>query len=314
MAETTTPYPQETAPGSLITRDGQIQWAGLLMGPGTPYEIDRTGITGWDDLPVLDTGDIVRPDQHGAWPGARWAQPRLIGASVWLLPRTAGQARAVAAAFRAATGADGGEQWLAVRLHGETLAVRARVSRRVVPQDRSFVVHGASRTSLQWTATDPRRFGTVLREARAHLPAPEPGLDWPLTPGATPAGLHWPLEWGTSGSAGTCTAVNRGGAAAHPVIEFRGPVRQPALTRLADGRRLRYDIVLGPQDVLTVDTESGTVLLNGTTSRLYTAAPDSAPEQLFHLPPGSTELAFRAGDTTPDPRASATLRWRDAHW
>ncbi|MFE2438085.1 phage tail protein, partial [Streptomyces sp. NPDC059409] len=111
MAETTTPYPQETAPGSLITRDGQIQWAGLLMGPGTPYEIDRTGITGWDDLPVLDTGDIVRPDQHGAWPGARWAQPRLVGASVWLLPPAAARARDVIGAFRAATGVGGGEQW-----------------------------------------------------------------------------------------------------------------------------------------------------------------------------------------------------------
>jgi len=314
MAETTTTYTDQAAPGSLITRDGQIQWAGLLMGPGTPYEIDRTGITGWDDLPVLDTGDISRPDQHGAWPGSRWAQPRLIGASVWLLPQTAQQALGVMSAFRAATGADGGEQWLAVRLHGETLAVRARVSRRVVPQDRSFMLHGASRTSLQWTATDPRRFGAVLREARASLPVAEPGLDWPDVPAIAGTGLQWPLEWGTTGTAGTCTAVNGGGAAAHPVIEFRGPARRPTLTRLSDGRQLQYDIVLGPQDVLTVDTESGTVLLNATASRLYTAAPDSVPEQLFDLPPGSTELAFRADDATPDPRASVTLRWRDAHW
>ncbi|WLQ41312.1 phage tail protein [Streptomyces laculatispora] len=314
MAETTTTYAQETEPGSLITRDGQIQWAGLLMGPGTPYEIDRTGLTGWDDLPVLDTGDISRPDQHGAWPGARWAQPRLVGASVWLLPSTAGQALGVVSAFRAATGADDGEQWLAVRLHGETLAVRARVSRRVVPQDRSYVVHGAARTSLQWTATDPRRFGAVLRETRATLPLTEPGLDWPAEPGIAGMGLAWPLEWGTAGAAGTCTAVNGGGAAAQPVIEFRGPLRRPTLTRLGDGRRLRYDIVLGPQDVLTVDTESGTVLLNATASRLYTASPVSVPEQLFHLLPGATELSFRSDDTTPDPRASVTLRWRDAHW
>ncbi|MFG3406303.1 phage distal tail protein [Streptomyces sp. NPDC048142] len=314
MAETTTTHPHEAAPGSLITRDGQIQWAGLLMGPGTPYEIDRTGITGWDDLPVLDTGDISRPDQHGAWPGARWAQPRIVGASLWLLPRKAEEALGVLSAFRTATGADGGEQWLAVRLHGQTLAVRARVSRRVVPQDRSFLVHGTTRTSVQWTATDPRRFGAVLREARAFLPVQEPGLDWPAEPGPAGMGLQWPLEWGETGTAGTCTAVNEGGAAALPVIEFRGPLRRPTLTRLRDGRQLQYDIVLGPQDVLTVDTEAGTVLLNGTASRLYTAAPASAPEQLFHLPPGATELAFRAGDATPDPRASVTLRWRDAHW
>ncbi|RST25048.1 phage tail protein, partial [Streptomyces sp. WAC04770] len=194
MAETTTTYAYETAPGSLITRDGQIQWAGLLMGPGTPYEIDRTGITGWDDLPTLDSGDVSRPDRHGAWPGAQWAQSRLVGATVWLLPRTTGDALAVSTAFREATGADGAEDWLAVRLHGETLAVRARISRKVVPQDRSYVVHGASKTSLQWTATDPRRFGAALREARAHLPVPEPGLLWPEQAGEGGLGLEWPLD------------------------------------------------------------------------------------------------------------------------
>ncbi|MER7036835.1 phage tail protein [Streptomyces microflavus] len=323
MAETTTAYASayETAPGSLITRDGQIQWAGLLMGPGTPYEIDRTGITGWDDLPTLDTGDVSRPDRHGAWPGAQWAQPRLVGATVWLLPRTVRDARGVAAGFRDATGADGGEDWLAVRLHGETLAVRARISRRVVPQDRTFVVHGASKASLQWTATDPRRFGSALREARTHLPVAEPGLLWPEEAGETGLGLQWPLDWGVpdpadgaTGATGTCAAANGGSATAHPLIEFRGPVRRPTLTRLTDGRQLQYDIVLGPQDVLSVDTEAGTVLLNASASRLYTATPASAPEQLFGLVPGVTELAFRSDDTTPDPRASVTVRWRDAHW
>ncbi|MEU8519780.1 phage tail protein [Streptomyces sp. NPDC048577] len=311
MAETTNAYRSETAPGSLITRDGQIQWAGLLMGPGTPYPVDRTGITGWDDLPTLDTGDIPRPDRHGSWPGARWAQPRLVGATVWLLPEDASRAREVTSDFRAATGAEGGERWLAVRLHGETLAVRARVSRRVVPQDRSYLHGGTSRTSLQWTATDPRRFGAELRQGRTVLPRTEPGLVWGS---AVANGLEFPLDWGGTGSAGSLTAVNAGSAASHPVVEFRGPLRRPTLTRLSDGRQLQYDIVLGPQDVLTVDTEAGTVLLNGSASRLYTATSTSSPEQLFLFAPGSTALAFRSDDATPDPAASVTVLWRDAHW
>lgn len=311
MAEFTETMSDKTAPGSLITRDGQIQWAGLLMGPGTPYEIDRTGLTGWDDLPALDTGDIPRPDQHGAWPGARWAQPRLVGTTVWLLPPSTADARQVTAAFRAATGVGGGEQWLAVRLHGETLAVRARISRRVVPQDRGYVSQGTAKASLQWTATDPRRFGAVERQGRATLPVSEPGLVWEDAAGL---GLSWPLDWGGTGGAGTLTAVNAGGAPAHPVVEFHGPVRRPTLTRLSDGLRLQYDIVLGVGDVLTVDTEAGTVLLNGTASRLYTATSQSAPEQLFQLEPGGTGLAFHSDDTTPDPRAAAEVRWRDAHW
>ncbi|MFJ8000037.1 phage distal tail protein [Streptomyces sp. NPDC096310] len=308
MAETTTAYQEDPSPGSLITRDGQIQWAGLLLGPGTPFEIDRAGLSGWEDLPGIDIGDVPRPDQHGSWPGSRWAQPRLIDVTVWLLPASRAGARAGLGEFRSGTGLDGAERWLAVRLHGETLAVRARISRRVVPQDRSFQMNGTSRTSLQWTATDPRRFGTDEQGARTGLPSAEPGVDWP------DGGLDWPLDWGTAGTSGTLTAVNSGDTAAHPLIEFRGPVRRPSLTRLSDGRRLQYDIMLAADDVLTVDTWTGTVVLNGTASRLYTATAASTPEQLFLLEPGETSLAFRSEDAAPDPAAQAAVRWRHSYW
>ncbi|MDQ0794584.1 phage tail domain-containing protein [Streptomyces sp. B1I3] len=306
-----TPLSDDTTPGSLITRDGQIQWGGLLMGAGTPYPVDRTGITGWEDLPELDLGDVLRPDQHGSWPGDRWAQPRLVGATVWLAPPAGTDPLATSTAFRSATGPGGRERWLAVRLLGETLAVRARVSRRVVPQDRSYAVQGFAKVSIQWTATDPRRYGTVQHEAVTGLPVSESGMAWDDAAGS---GLVWPLTWGTNGAAGSITAVNGGGASVRPVVEFRGPVQRPSLTRLSDGRQLQYDLALGAGDLLSVDTESGTVLLNDTASRIYTATPDSSPEQLFQLEPGTTELAFRSDDVTADPAASVTVRWRDGHW
>ncbi|WP_320784697.1 phage distal tail protein [Streptomyces sp. CRN 30] len=317
MATTVTPVPTgngtgtDDTPGSLITLDGQIQWGDLLMGTGTPYPVDRSGVTGWDDLPELDLGDVLRPDQHGSWPGDRWAQPRLVGATVWLAPPAGTDPLATASAFRAATGPDGQERWLAVRLLGETLAVRARVSRRVVPQDRSYAVAGFAKVSLQWTATDPRRYAPALHEALTGLPVAEAGLVWEDAAGS---GLSWPLDWGGTGAAGSIAAVNAGGAAVRPVVEFRGPVQRPSLTRLSDGRQLQYDLALGPGDLLTVDTEAGTVLLNGTASRIYTATPDSSPEQLFSLEPGTTDLAFRSDDVTPSAAASVTVRWRDAHW
>lgn len=306
-----TPLSDDTTPGSLITRDGQIQWGGLLMGAGTPYPVDRTGVTGWEDLPELDLGDVLRPDQHGSWPGDRWAQPRLIAGTVWLAPPAGTDPLATATRFRAATGPDGQERWLAVRLLGETLAVRARVSRRVVPQDRSYAVQGFAKVSIQWTATDPRRYGTVRHEAITGLPVSESGMVWDDDAGS---GLVWPLAWGANGTAGSITAVNDGGAAVRPVVEFRGPVQRPSLTRLSDGRQLQYDLALGAGDILTVDTESGTVLLNDTASRIYTATPDSSPEQSFQLDPGTTNLAFRSDDVTASPDASVTVRWRDGHW
>ncbi|MFE4858138.1 phage distal tail protein [Streptomyces sp. NPDC056670] len=341
-------------PGSLITRDGQIQWAGLLFGPGTDYEIADSGLTGWADLPGLDSGDVLRPDQHGAWPGAQWSQARTVTASVWLLPDQREQAAAVAQRFRAATSVRSGEQWLTVRLHGETLAVRARISQRSIPHDRMYVTRGAAKATVQWVCADPRRFSLDVPSARTGLPLPETGLTWERPPAQVPdpnqpppkpdeetrpgtgtapalapvagpgtpdpaSGLSWPLGWGTARSTGLVTAYNSGDAPANPVIEFRGPVRKPSLTRLGDGLRLEYDIALAPSDVLTVDTGAGTVLLNGTASRIHTASAWSTPEQLFQLEPGQSTFAFRceAGSAAPAPQGpqpSAAVTWRNAHW
>ncbi|MFG3284689.1 phage distal tail protein [Streptomyces sp. NPDC048111] len=343
-------------PGSLITRDGQIQWAGLLFGPGTDYEIADSGLTGWADLPGLDSGDVLRPDQHGAWPGAQWSQPRTVTASVWLLPDGREQAAAVAQRFRAATSVHYGEQWLAVRLHGETLAVRARISQRSLPHDRMYVTHGAAKATVQWICADPRRFALDVQSVRTGLPLPETGLTWerppaqvpdpnqppprpdeetrppegtpPVAPVAAPAadpapapaaGLAWPLGWGAARSTGLATAFNSGDAPANPVIEFRGPVRKPSLTRLGDGVRLEYDLTLAASDVLSVDTGAGTVLLNGTASRIHTATAWSTPEQLFQLEPGQSTFSFRAGAGSAAPGAqapqpSATVSWRNTHW
>ncbi|WP_338931578.1 phage tail protein [Streptomyces netropsis] len=296
-------------PGSLITRDGQIQWAGLLFGPGTDYEIADSGLTGWADLPGLDSGDVLRPDQHGAWPGSQWSQARTVTAPIWLLPDQPSRAAAVAAQFRAATAVHSGEQWLAVRLHGETLACRARVNQRSIPQDRMFVTHGAAKATVQWVCADPRRFAVDERTERTGLPTPERGLSWDRE-----QGLKWPLNWGDITSTGIVTAVNGGDAPANPVIEFRGPVRRPSLTRLSDGLRIEYDIRLAASDVLTIDTNAGTVTLNDSASRIHTATAWSTPEQLFQLEPGYTALAFRAEPGAVDPGASVAVTWRNAHW
>ncbi|MBZ4320618.1 phage distal tail protein [Streptomyces huiliensis] len=309
------PDTTDPSPGSLITRDGQIQWAGLLMGPGTDYQIADSGLTGWADLPGLDSGDVLRPDQHGAWPGTQWAQARTVTAPVWLLPEQTERAAAVTRAFNAATGVHYGEQWLAVRLHGETLACRARVAQRVVPHDRMYVTRGAAKATVQWICADPRRYSVDERTAVTGLPTPDGGLSWGRDGSRTTGqGLTWPLGWGKPGATGLLTLVNEGDAPTSPVIEFRGQVSRPSLTRLSDGLRLEYDITLAPSDVLTVDTFAGTVLLNGSSTRVHTATPSSDPEQLFQLPPGEQTFAFRADPDMPGAGATATVTWRGAHW
>ncbi|MFE4423100.1 phage distal tail protein [Streptomyces sp. NPDC056817] len=307
MAETTTPYDAtaytaDLAPGSLIIQDGQMQWAGLLIGPGTPFAVDRAGLTGWEDLPEYDASDAERPTSHGAWPGARYAKPRKIGGTIVLMPEYSATAEAVRALRQAFALLDE-ERWLTVRLHGEMLAVRARIAQRVVPTDRGFATQGSSRMSIQWLATDPRRYTVNEEIATTTPPQPESGLTWPLT---------WPLNWGEAKSTGDAAVENTGSAPTHPVIVFSGPCSMPTVTERVSRRRLRYAIDLAAGDELVVDTAAGTVMLNNTASRRHTAMADSSPEELFVLEPGRTELSFRPDESTED--ALLTVRWRSAEW
>ncbi|MER5488752.1 phage tail protein [Streptomyces sp. NPDC002812] len=302
MAETTHPYTADLAPGSLITQDGQMQWAGMLFGPGTPYTIEKSGLSGWEDLPEFDSSDAERPTGHGAWPGARYAKPRKVGGTLWMVPERGASLATVRALRQALTLVDQ-ERWLAVRLHGEVLAVRARVAQRIVPADRMYATQGAAKASVQWLATDPRRYLVDEQSALVFAPEPESGLTWPLA---------WPLKWGTASRTGDASADNDGSAPSHPVITFRGPCGTPSVTERVSRRRLRYAIDLAAGDELVVDTGAGTVTLNGNASRRHTATADSSPEELFTFEPGRAELSFRPD--TAAPGALMSVRWRNAEW
>ena len=284
-----------------LNADGQIGYNGLVFGAGTSYVIAETGITGWEDLPGFDTADSPRSGDHGSWPGPRYAQPRVVTATVWLAPSTRTDTSAITA-LRGATGIDLAERWLTVQLHGETLISAVRVNQRVIPTDRQFALYGVAKASIQFIATDPRRYTLTLQTLSTSVPQPETGIVWPLT---------WPLSWGTAGSSGNLQVANAGNAATHPVVTFTGPCTNPQLVNVATGQMLGYTLNLAASDVLTVDTGSGQVLLNGAADRRYTAMPNATLEEAFVLPPGSTTLAFRP--QTGAPPASAKVAWRSAY-
>lgn len=292
------------AAGDQVTRPGHVQYGELLLGPGTPYGWRSIG--GWEDLPALDSGTVTRSDGHGAFPGRLLAQARTVtldGLLVRAPPATIG---AVVAALNAGTVPVEDERPLVVWLdeRGPLLAY-ARATRRAIPAGLGYRLGTITGGAIEFQATDPRRYELAERTVSATLPMSEAGLSWPLS---------WPLPFGNPGSTGTLSTTNVGDAETHPVIEFRGPVIRPALTNLATGDAVEYDIPLAAGDVLTVDTRAGTVVLNSTASRIYTATSRSVPEQTFTLAPGTASLIFRAAPGSNDPTASATVRYRSAYW
>ncbi|MFM9576774.1 phage distal tail protein [Streptomyces turgidiscabies] len=292
------------AAGDQVTRPGHVQYGDLLLGPGTPYGWRSIG--GWEDLPALDSGTVARSDAHGAFPGRLLAQARTITLDGLLVRAPRATIGAVVAALGAGTVPVEDERPLVVWLdeRGPLLAY-ARATRRAVPAGLGYRLGTITGGAIEFQATDPRRYELAERTVSATLPMSEAGLSWPLS---------WPLPFGNPGSTGALSTANLGGAETHPVVEFRGPATRPSLTNLTTGDAIEYDIPLAAGDMLTVDTLAGTVVLNGTASRIYTATSRSVPEQTFTLAPGISSLIFRAAPGSNDPTASATVRYRSAHW
>ncbi|MFF1793340.1 phage tail protein [Kitasatospora sp. NPDC058263] len=305
--------------GELITTDGQIEWRGLLLGERSPYA--GRLLAGWDSLPDTDDSSAPRAQQHGAYPGRLLARQRVLTWDAELIPEDPAQDALwpqFLAQLRTVTGLRQDEQPLVVRLAGQTLLVRGRITHRVIPSDQTYTA-GHPEISLEWTCSDPLRYSLEETSAVTLLPQPSQGLDW--GDGASPAGLDWHdgaapagLDWGTTGSTGDLTVTNSGDADTPVIIEFRGPVTTPSVRLQETGQVLEYDLVLAASDVLTVDTAEGTVTLASGASRLGTVTPRSGPEQAFLLPPGSSTLSFRDGPNSTGTAASMTVRYRSAHW
>jgi hypothetical protein len=256
-----------------------MQYGSFLLGPGTPWRWDN--LEGWEDTPGIDSGTVLKASDHGGWPGTFFAQTRTVTASL-VIRSEPGQMQGTVRQLAA-----------------------ARCTRRAVAVSRTNRV-GFTRGSIQFEASDPRKYSLIESQATTQLPQPETGLVWPL---------NWPLAFGNPGSTGNISATNSGDAPTHPVFEIKGPCSKPSITNIGTGALLEYDIDLSSTDTLYIDTGQETVTLNGVTAnRLYTATTRSQPEKAFVLPPGPSALAFRSDDSPPDPASTLLVTWRSAYW
>ncbi|TDD90770.1 phage distal tail protein [Actinomadura rubrisoli] len=287
-------------PGALITRDGQIEWAGTLLGSGTPYR--WLELTGWEDTPGLDSGSVLRPDRHGAWPGRQLAQERVITWSARISAPSPAEFGGLVTALRRATALldDGQERALVIRAKGgETLLTWATLTSRIVPNDRQAGI-GRGTATIQWTASDPRRYAPAEQTVSIPQPTAGAGLIYPLT---------YPLDYGTASETGVRTVEVGGDTPTSPVVTFYGPCTGPRLTVVETGRSIGFDVPLVAGETLVVDTANGSVELDGA-DRFNTLTAASVPIEDLTLIPGIQTLTFRA--STYGGGASCDITWRDA--
>jgi hypothetical protein len=282
--------------GELITRDGQIEYRGLLLGAGTPYPWVQ--LDGWiTDQPGIETGNQPRPAGHGSWAGSMHAGERRVTFQHRVrTPDLHGAVQELAMATRLTDE----EHPLVIQLHGVKRVAWARCVNRSLPIDLSYAVGVVPKAVVQWEATDPRIYSHDILTASTGLPRPGAGFTYPLT---------YPLDYGDAGNPGSLQAVNAWDADTPPTLTVTGDTPRPVIINRTTGARLILDLTVTEADELVVDTREGLVLLNGV-NRAFSVADESDHPEDFLLAPGVNDVDFRASGASDTARL--TMTWQHA--
>ncbi|MEV0830905.1 phage distal tail protein [Nonomuraea rubra] len=248
--------------GELITGDFQIEWGRLLLGGhGNVYQILEPGVEGWDDLPEIDSGNAPRSARHGSWSGRDYAQERTVSATIAIDgPRDSTAWVLAMRNLRRALGVseDGSEQTLTIRTLGETLLARAKAQARVMPAG----LYGQRWTvvSVRWVCPDPRRYDLQQQSV-------------------------------TVDAGGTDDCINDGDVSTSPRIKVFGPVANPVITNTTLGRILRFVVNVEDGQLLDIDTNAGTVTIDGEDA-MDTLSSLSVPVEEWVLGAGTNTISY----------------------
>lgn len=265
-------------PGSLITRDGEIEWNGMLWSPTNQYRPRK--LSGWDSM-KLSNGNVERGSRDGAWPGRKLAGQRIVNATIQLnddSPTFQDSLDAMITSWAPPAGAD--EYALAIRVRGKVLIAYGTIIMADAPPEQFGI--GKSDMPIQWACSDPRRFGVDFNAA------------------------HLDVTGGL--------LTNPGNAPASPRFRFFGPVTVPRIQ--LGGRILAFNISIGTGERLDVDTSNGDIGVRDASGQTlledYVRLADfSVPTERLTLPGGTWPVSY-----IPDAGGSAGFEtfWRSTWW
>lgn len=283
--------------GELITQDWQMEYRGTLLGSGTPYEIVQ--VTGLMDLPEIQVSDRLRLRRHGLSPGDDFAGRRSVVATFEVDAPTVADLNSYLSTITALTRPGLEESPLSLQVPGvaeggiRRLNVRPR--RRSIPVNLDLF-YGLPMVTVEFVATDPRVYTHSSYLSLTALPSGGGGLLFPATP---------PLTFVESTETGDVNAENIGSFPVNPVIRIDGPITDPTIENLEQGKTIELSTTLALGQYLLIDTESRTVLLNGTASRYSSLLPTS---EWWDLAPGDNTIRFRSSTNTEDAVLSVSYR------
>jgi len=264
--------------------------------------VDSTGVAwflqsleGWDS-PESRSEFTDREGDHGAWASPVYLGSRPLTLSGTIIAPTRDFLEAAMDRLRVASGLTD-----TVLTVWETVPKQTTVRRSGKPL-MQYVTDTVATYSVMVTAADPRRYSTSLQSETTQLPSSSGGLTPPVTP---------PLTSTAVTVAGEITADNDGTFETRAIFTVTGPADSPQiLTAMPDGSVvfLNYTDILFAGDVLVIDTDAKTCVLNGVVSRRrFLVTPTGWPTI-----PAQSEVAVQFRAKYYNSSATLTASWRSA--
>jgi hypothetical protein len=275
-----------------------LESTGLVFGAATNYILKS-----WRGLGVGGYRDSLsaRPFNHGITAGPEYRAETTVEIDLHLRGTSADEVVELADALISgwyidarATAEYGVMDQLHVKLPGqEQRFVKGRPRRSSA--DPSNFHNGWAPASVQFLVTDPTWYSSTLHSQAMNLSAAPSGRGF---------NKSFDYGWGGTATAGAYTITNLGAAPTKPVLTLVGPLTNPTLTNETTGEELELTYTLGSGEILEVDFDAATILLNGTASRYYAKTGGF----FWELVAGANTVRFSAQSGS----GTATLEWRDA--
>jgi hypothetical protein len=283
-----------------VTGDGQLEFNGYILGDNETTFMEE--LTGWDDLPPIDSTNTARVMYHGSNFGKKYARERIVTWTGVFNPANKDDWADKISALRAAFSVNLGEsdQLITIRMHDETFIAYGSVINRAIPGSRSYGAAYKADVSIQFSCSDPRRY--TVDENTSSIAFPESladGLDYPLV---------YPLDYGTASVSGYGDISNTGDAPNPVKFTITGPLSNPVIYNDTTSKFIEFAITLAGGETLAVDTSDSSVILNGTADRLYTKTAASSPIFLMELAPGVNSIRISAASWSLGAGVSVTAR------
>ncbi|MCX4687224.1 phage tail family protein [Kitasatospora purpeofusca] len=267
----------------------------LLGGPGSVVLHEPSGLL---DAPEVRTSDRTLLQRHGASAGTDYLGARIVHLAFTVLDDP-GTVADILRTFQPGSG-DRVLRFAVPGVAGGLGRLTGRVRKRAVPTDALFTA-GAVRFDIEVYAADPLLYADQQSTARV-LPA-SPRGSVRLFPFRFPFGV---MKSGAAFVTQPADITVDGNAATWPTYSITGPVVNPTVLNRLTGERITVQLTVPTAEVLTIETRTRSVLLNGA-SRYGALSPDSV---WFPLRPGTARLEF--DDLLGDKNRGADVRWRSA--